>query len=195
MCAAPASSGPSSSKSLMWMTAALFGGMAVLLGGGLFVAGRVVRSVGLGASAGPNTMKTPGGGFKLEREKEVGPGIPMYPHSALIVPGESDAMKAAQDANHNITRVIYHSGDPRTMVDQWYQDHLSNVFERHDTGQLPMPDVFRDARVSGDDITFLAEKNSHTRIIALTAEGEGTIITLIRIDTPTPEDASPSSQP
>src|SRR5215813_9440943 len=106
---ADAPAGSSASKSLLWMTGALFGGMAILLFGGLFLAGRVVRSVGISNSVGSGTMKTPNGGLKVEREKEVGPGIPMYPHSSLIVPGESDAARAARDAQNNITRVLYHS--------------------------------------------------------------------------------------
>lgn len=194
MADAPAS-GSSSSKSLMWMSVALFGGMAVLLGGGLFLAGRVVRSVGMSASAGPNVVRTPGGGLRVEREKEVGPGIPMYPHASLVIPGEKEAVQAAKDAENNTTRVVYLTTDPRDLVDQWYQDHLAKDFQRHDAGETPQLDVFRDARVSGDDIAFLAERESHTRIVALTTDATGTRITLIRIDKPSAEDSSQPGQP
>lgn len=194
MADAPAS-GSSSSKSLMWMSVALFGGMAVLLGGGLFLAGRVVRSVGMSASAGPNVVRTPGGGLRVEREKEVGPGIPMYPHASLVIPGEKEAVQAAKDAENNTTRVVYLTTDPRDLVDQWYQDHLAKDFQRHDAGETPQLDVFRDARVSGDDIAFLAERESHTRIVALTMDATGTRITLIRIDKPSAEDSSQPGQP
>jgi hypothetical protein len=194
MADAPASSS-SSSKSLMWMSVALFGGMAVLLGGGLFLAGRVVRSVGMSASAGPNVVRTPAGGLRVEREKEVGPGIPMYPHASLVIPGDREAAQAAKDAENSTTRVIYLTTDPRDLVDQWYQDHLAKDFQRHEAGETPQPDVFRDARVSGDDITFLAERENHTRIVALTMDAAGTRITLIRIDKPSAEDSGQPGQP
>lgn len=194
MADAPAS-GSSTSKSLMWMSVALFGGMAVLLGGGLFLAGRVVRSVGMSASAGPNVVRTPGGGLRVEREKEVGPGIPMYPHASLVIPGEKEAVQATKDAENNTTRVVYLTTDPRDLVDQWYQDHLAKDFQRHDAGETPQLDVFQDARVSGDDIAFLAERENHTRIVALTMDATGTRITLIRIDKPSAEDSSQPGQP
>ena len=197
MADAPAS-GSSSSKSLLWMTGALFGGMAILLFGGLFLAGRVVRSISISNSVGSGTMKTASGGLKVEREKEVGPGIPMYPHSSLIIPGERDAAQAARDAENNVTRVLYHSPDPLGIVDGWYQEHLQNIFQRRDAGQLPLPDYFRELRLSGDDVTFLAEKDAHTRVIALTMEDNGTLITLIRIEKPAaeaPNQPGESTQP
>src|SRR5580704_16542965 len=51
----------SSSKSLMWMMIGLFCGLAVLLASGLFVASRVVRSMGLAAATAKETLRTPGG--------------------------------------------------------------------------------------------------------------------------------------
>ncbi|MGC1312193.1 MAG: hypothetical protein WA857_08105, partial [Candidatus Acidiferrum sp.] len=101
--AAETSSGESSSsKSLMWMMIALFVGLAILLAGGLFVASRVVRSMGLTAASAKDTIHTPGGSFRLEKETEVGPGLPLYPRSALVVPDEDEAGAAIKQAQHGV---------------------------------------------------------------------------------------------
>ena len=84
----------SSSKSLMWMMIGLFTGIGVLLAGGLFVASRVVRSMGLSAASAKDTVRTPGGSFRMEKETQVGPGLPVYPRSSLIVPDDEAAMAA-----------------------------------------------------------------------------------------------------
>ena len=78
MADAPVSPNSSSSKSLMWMMVGLFAGMGVLLFGGLFMAGRVVRSVGLSAAiASRDKIRTPGGDLRLWKEDQMGPALPV----------------------------------------------------------------------------------------------------------------------
>jgi hypothetical protein len=183
-----ATSGNSSSKSLMWMTAALFAGMGVLLTGGLFLAGRVMRSMGIRSSLGSTTVQTKQGTYRLEREREVGPPVPMYPGAALVVASDETTAQDAKDAENGMTRVLYQSGDARDVVDQWYGDHLPKEFRRHDAGESPLPDIFRDARVADSDIAYAAERGGHTRILTLSLDSAGTKITIIRIDKPEQSD-------
>jgi hypothetical protein len=181
----------SSSKSLMWMMIALFFGLATLLGAGLFVASRAVRSMGLSAASAKDTIRTPGGSFRLEKETEVGPGLPIYPRSSLIVPDDDAAAEAIKQARNGIETSAYHTSDTRDFVDSWYAKHLSPEFMRHDAGEKPVPAVFNDARVSDSDITFVAERDQKVRIVALSLDSGGTKISLIRFN----DSSSPAQSP
>jgi len=186
------SGGSSVSKKLMWMMIGLFAGMAVLLGGGLFMAGRVVRSMGLAASAPKDTVKTPVGSFRLEKADQVGPGLPVYPRSSLELPGENAAAEAIKDSQSGRNTVFYHTTDTREEVDGWYSKHLSPQFTRHDAGEKPMLDVLQKARVAETDIVFVAEHGPQTRVVALSEDSGGTKISLIRLENTEPA-AAPST--
>lgn len=172
----------SSSKSLLWMMIAFFAGLGILLGGGIFLAGRVTKMAGISASMSKDTRRTPGGSFRLERQSAVGPGLPVYPNSSLIVPGENEAAEALQNSKKGIEEVEYHTNDTRDLVDGWYAKHLSSEFQRHDAGETPLPDVFQNMRVSQSDIAFAAQRGQQVRIVALSLDAGGTKISLIRLD-------------
>jgi hypothetical protein len=179
----------SSSKSLMWMMIGLFTGLAVLLAGGLFLASRVVRSMGLSAASAKDTVRTPGGSFRLEKETEVGPGLPVYPRSSLVVPDDDAAAAAIKQAQNGIQTSTYHTTDTRDFVDEWYSKHLSPEFTRRDAGDKPVPAIFSDARVSDSDIAFMAEREQMVRIVALSLDSGGTKISLIRFSKSSPASA------
>jgi hypothetical protein len=179
----------SSSKSLMWMMIGLFIGLAVLLAGGLFLASRVVRSMGLSAASARDTVRTPGGSFRLEKETEVGPGLPVYPRSSLVVPDDDAAAAAIKQAQNGIQISTYHTTDTRDFVDEWYSKHLSPEFTRRDAGDKPVPAIFSDARVSDSDIAFVAEREQMVRIVALSLDSGGTKISLIRFSKSSPASA------
>ncbi|HZC66734.1 MAG TPA: hypothetical protein VE545_09190, partial [Candidatus Dormibacteraeota bacterium] len=102
----------SSSKSLMWMTLALFAGFGVMLGGGLFIAKRLAQTMGLAAATGnKNTLRTPIGAFRMEREDQVGPGLPVYPRASLEVPGNEAVSEALNDSKNGVIVVAYHTDD------------------------------------------------------------------------------------
>ncbi len=170
----------SSSKSLMWMMVGLFTGLAILLAGGLFLASRVVRSLGLSAASARDTIRTPGGSFRLEKETEVGPGLPVYPRSSLVVPDDDTAAAAIKQAQSGIETSTYHTTDTRDFVDEWYSKHLSPEFTRRESGANTAPAIFTDSRVSDSDIAFVAERDQMVRIVALSLDSGGTKISLIR---------------
>jgi hypothetical protein len=184
----------SSSKSLMWMMIGLFTGLAILLASGLFVASRVVGSMGLSAASPKDTVRTPGGNFRLEKETEVGPGLPVYTRSSLIVPDDAAAAAAVRQAQSGIETSTYHSNDTRDLVDQWYRKHLSPEFTRRDAGERPVPAIFSEARISDNDIAFVAEREQMLRIVALSEDSGGTRISLIRFSKSSPTStASPAA--
>jgi hypothetical protein len=178
-------SGSSSvSKKLMWMMIALFAGMAVLLGGGLFMAGRVVRSMGLAATTPKDTVKTPVGTFRLQKVDQEGPGLPVYPRSSLELPGEDAAAQAIKDNENGLSSAFYHTADTRDSVDSWYSKHLSGQFTRHEAGEKPMPEIIRNARLADSDVIFIAEHGAQVRLVGLSVDPTGTKISLIHFDKP-----------
>jgi hypothetical protein len=187
----------SSSKSLMWMMVGLFVGLGILLAGGLFLASRVVRSLGLSAASAKDTVRTRGGSFRLEKETEVGPGLPVYPRSSLVVPDDDTAAAAIKQAQNGIQTSTYHTTDTRDFVDEWYGKHLSPEFTRRDAGEKPVPAIFGDARVSDNDIAFVAERDQMVRIVALSLDSGGTKISLIRFSklSPAAQSQTPASVP
>jgi hypothetical protein len=187
----------SSSKSLMWMMIALFAGLAVLLAGGLFVASRVIRSMGLTAANAMNTVRTPGGSLRLEKEGEMGPGLPVYPRSSLVLPDDSTSATAVKQARNGIETSMYHTTDTRDFVDEWYGKHLSPEFTRRDAGDKPVPTIFSDVRVSDNDIAFVAERGQTVGIVALSLDSGGTKISLIRFSKSSPDavEAPNAAQP
>jgi len=178
----PSSGGASSSRSLMWMMLALFGGLAILLGAALFVASRAVRSIGLSAAGARDSIHTPGGTFRLQKETEVGPGLPVYPRASLIVPDDQAAAAAIKQAQKGIEVSSYYSSDTRDFVDGWYSKHLSPEFARHDAGSQPEGSFYNDAHISQNDIVFVAERERMVRVVALATDASGTKISLIRFD-------------
>ena len=180
----------SSSKSLLWMMIGLFVGLAILLAGGLFLASRVIRSMGLSAASAKDTVRTPGGSFRMEKETEVGPGLPVYPRASLVVPGDDEAAAAIKQAQNGIQTSTYHTTDVRDFVDEWYGKHLSPEFTRRDAGAKPVPAIFSDARIGDSDIAFVAERDQMVRIVALSLDSGGTKISLIRYSKSSPDQGS-----
>jgi hypothetical protein len=180
----PSAGAASSSKSLMWMMVAFFAGLGILLAAGLFVASRAVRSMGLSAAGARDSIKTPGGTFRLEQETQVGPGLPVYPRASLIVPDDATAAAAIKQAQKGIEVSAYQSSDTRDFVDGWYSKHLSPEFTRHDPGEKLDDSLFADAHVSEGDVIFLAQRDDKVRVVALSVEDSGTKISLIRFNRP-----------
>jgi len=152
--------------------------------------------MGLPAENAMNTVRTRGGSLRLEKEGEMGAGLPVYPRSSLIVPDDSTAATAVKQARNGIETSTYHTTDTRDFVDEWYGKHLSPAFTRRDAGDKPVPAIFSDAQISDSDIAFVAERGQTIGIVALSLDSGGTKISLIRYNKPsTASDQAPSSIP
>jgi hypothetical protein len=186
----------SSSKSLMWMMLALFAGLGVMLGGGLFLANGLLHSMGMAAAGtNKNTLRTPMGSFRLEKQDQVGPGMPVYPRASLRLPGTDNAGAAIQQAQDGITTVTYQTQDDRDAVSNWYGEHLSPEFTRHDSTERPLPEPYGAVPVSDGDITFLAERGGNLRAVTLAADPAGTKICMIQMHAHTTPAATPAANP
>src|SRR5277367_4769128 len=161
----------SSSKSLMWMMLALFAGLGVMLGGGLFLAKGLLNSMGLAAaSSSKNTLRTPVGSFRLEKADQVGPGLPVYPRSSLQLPGTDSTGQVIQEAQDGVSAVTYHTTDDRDFVTSWYAEHLSPEFAKHDPKDRPVPEAFGVLRIADDDEAFLAQRGDNLRAVTLASD-------------------------
>jgi hypothetical protein len=175
------SGGAPSSKSLLFMMIAMTLGFCVLLGGGLLMASRVINALGLRAGSDKTTVRTPEGEFRVEKAKEVGPGLPVYPVATLVLPGAAAHLLVnVNDDQPQVISSTYHTNSSREYVVTWYVEHLSPEFVRQDSGPKKLPDAFRDSHISDDDIAFVGERGDQVRVVALAIDAMGTKITLLR---------------
>jgi hypothetical protein len=175
-----ASSGGPSSQALLFMMIALSCGFCVLLGGGLLMASRVINALGLRAGSDKTTVRTPLGEFRVEKAKEVGPGLPVYPAATLVLPGSAAAHLPLSDDQPQVLTSTYHTNSSREYVANWYLEHLSPEFARQDSGPKKLPEALRDSHISDDDIAFVGERGDQIRVVALALDDMGTKITLLR---------------
>jgi hypothetical protein len=166
------------------MMIAMFSGVAVLLGGGMFMASRILHSMELRAAGDNTTIRTPLGDFRTERQSNVGPVLPVYPGAALVLPGD-DALAAAlrNRAHAQVLTTTYHTLGSRDSVASWYAEHLGPEFTRHfGTAELQNGELFRDANIANTDIVFEGERAGQLKLVALVDDRGGTKITLARLD-------------
>jgi hypothetical protein len=176
------------------MMVAMTCGFCVLLGAGLLMASRVIGALGLRAGSDKTTVRTPLGEFRVEKAKEVGPGLPVYPAAILVLPGASAAHIPANDDQPQVISSTYHSNSSREYVANWYAEHLSPEFARQDAGPKKLPEAFHDSRISDDDIAFVGERGDQVRVVALATDDMGTKITLLRSNTKPPTPAPAAAQ-
>jgi hypothetical protein len=181
------SGGAPSSKSLLFMMVAMTCGGCVLLGGGLLMTSRLINTLGLRNSSDRSTVRTPIGEYRVEKAQQVGPGLPVYPQASLVLPGNEAAhVPDATPEEAQIVSSSYHSSSSRDYVATWYVEHLSPEFVRQDAGPKKLPENFRDAHISDEDIAFVGERGNQVRVVALSQDEAGTKITLLRSSTKTP---------
>jgi hypothetical protein len=178
------SGGSSSSKSLLFMMIALFAGVGILLGGGMFMASRIVRSMELRVVGDNKTIRTPLGDFRTEKPTDVGPVLPVYPGAALVLPGDDALAAALRNRKHaQMLITTYYTNGSRDSVANWYAEHLGSEFTRHaGTAGLQLPEIFKDARIGSADVVFQGERAGQVKLVALLDDVGGTKITLARFD-------------
>jgi hypothetical protein len=187
-------SGPSS-QSLLFMMIAMTLGFCVLLGGGLLMASRVINALGLRAGSDKTTVRTPLGEYRVEKAREVGPGLPVYPAATLVLPGAAAGRLPVNDDQPQVIASMYHTNSSREFVANWYVEHLSPEFIRQDSGPKKLPEAFHDSRISDDDIAFVGERNDQVRVVSLAVEDTGTKITLLRSYTKPSATQAPATPP
>ena len=174
------SGGASSSKSLLFMMVAMTGGVCALLGGGVFMASRVIQAMQIRSGSDKSTVRTPIGDFRFEKAQEVGPGLPIYPQASLVLPGAGSNRVSLGDDAGQVVPSVYHTNASREFVATWYTEHLSPEFVRQESGPKKLPEVFQKSHIADDDVTFLGERGDQVRLVSLSMDDTGTKILLLR---------------
>src|ERR1700731_4189919 len=162
------------------MMIGMTGGFCILLGGALLMTSRVINALGLRAGSDKTTVRTPLGEFRVEKAREVGPGLPVYPAATLVLPGTAAAHLQLDDDRPQVLASTYHSNASREYVASWFLEDVSPEFARQESGPKKLPEALRDSRISDDDIAFVGERGDQVRAVSLAAENTGTKITLLR---------------
>jgi hypothetical protein len=176
-----------SSNSLFWMMVALVCAMGILFGAGILVSSQVLSSMARPAGADNLTMHTPVADLRVEKRNEIGPGLPVYPHAALLLAGTNTA-EALPHAKHSQSQITtYYTDDVPPLVESWYLQHLSSEFVRHTVGEPQAPPELDEVTAPIDSIAFLGERGDQIRLVTLTSNASGTRITLVRLTKPQAE--------
>jgi hypothetical protein len=176
-----ASAGESSaSKSLLFMMIAMTCGVCILVGGGFLMTSRLINTLALRNSSDKATVRTPLGDFMVDKAKEIGPTLPVYPASTLVLPGTQAARLPSSESLPQVVTSNYHTNSSREYVANWYAEHLSPEFVRQDSGPKNLPEAFRESHISEDDIAFVGERGDQIRVVVLGSDSMGTKIALLR---------------
>lgn len=176
-----------SSNSLFWMTVAFVCAMGILFGTGILVSSQVLSSMARPAGADNLTMHTPAADLRMEKRNEIGPGLPVYPHAALLLAGANtgEALPHAKHPQSQIT--TYYTDDVPQLVESWYLQHLGSEFVRHTVGEPQAPPELDEVAVPIDSIAFLGQRGDQIRLVTLTSNANGTRIILVRLAKPQAE--------
>lgn len=156
------------------------------------MASRVIQALGIRAASDKTIVRTPLGEFRVEKAREVGPGLPVYPQASLVLPGTDAAHVSQNDDQPQVLASTYHTNSSREYVVNWYLEHLSPEFVRQDSGPKNLPEVFRNSHISDDEITFVGERGDQVRVVSLALDDMGTKITLLRSAKPSSQTPTPS---
>jgi hypothetical protein len=174
------SASDSSFKSFPWMKLALFGGLALLVGGGIYMTSRLGSALQFHPAGTEATARTAEGDWRVERPSEVGPALPVYPEASLVLGGRGGIPTGPKHNQSEVYTTIYHSTDPSEFVNDWYLKHLGPEFAANSGADRQIPGILLDASISGKDTTFVGERGDQVRIVAIATDSTGTEIKLVR---------------
>ena len=166
---------------------------------------RVIHALQLRSEGDKSIVRTPLGDYRVEKAKEVGPGLPVYPQASLVLPGGGGSVHLPANVNqHQVLTSTYHTNSSREYVANWYLGHLSAEFVRQDPGPKALPEAFQQSPITEADVIFVGERGDQVRLVCLTTEDLGTKITLLRsakppsqapVQDPAPSEVQPAAQP
>ena len=109
---------------------------------------RVIHALQLRSEGDKSIVHTPLGDYRVEKAKEVGPGLPIYPQASLVLPGGAPVRLPANDNQPQVVASTYHTNSSREYVADWYLGHLSPEFVRQDPGPKNLPEAFQKSHIT-----------------------------------------------
>jgi hypothetical protein len=174
------SASDSSFKSLPWIKLAAFGGLALLVGAGIYMTSNLGRALQFHPAGTEATVRTADGDWRVERPSEEGPGLPVYPEASLVLGSRGGVPAGPKHNQSEVYTTIYHSSDPSEFVNDWYLKHLGPEFAPNSSTDRQIPRILLDASITDKDITFVGERGDQVRIVAIATDSTGTEIKLVR---------------
>ncbi len=175
---------PSNNRALLWVLGTVVALAVVFVGGGLYIASRIVRNVTVGPN-GNVQVSTPAGEINVSKITADTTGLPVYPGAALQ-PRQGAQVQfepsKKEGGGVGVNVATYMASASLNEVAGWYRKNLDPSFEERHGNQAEIND-FGVVRMGHPSIAFVSKDKSHdrARIIALESKGDQTKIVLVRI--------------
>ena len=142
--------------------------------------GFLARYVRVHRSGEQVEVSTPAGELRVNTAAEKDVGLPVYPGARPDKSGKSVEIALPTEDQVGIATAHYRTSDPFEKVDAWYRAHLGPSFERETSESKRGKVRGKGLELSTDTTAFISEKSDLVRAVALTREGNGVDITLVR---------------
>ena len=174
---------PSNNRALLWVLGTVVVLVAVLVGGGLYIASRIVRNVTVGPN-GNVQVSTPAGEISVNKTTADTTGLPVYPGASLQpYQGAQVQFEPSKEAREGVgvNVATYMTSASLNEVAGWYRKNLDPSFEeRHGTRAGFTDDGI--VEMGHPSIAFVSkDERDRARIVALESKGDQTKIVLVRI--------------
>ena len=180
---------PSNNRALLWVLGTVVALVALLVGGGLYIASRIVRNVTVGPN-GNVQVSTPAGEISVNKTTADTTGLPVYPGASLQpYQGAQVQFAPSREAQGGlgVNVATYLTSASLNQVAGWYRKNLDPSFkERHGTRLGFTDDGI--VEMGHPSIAFVSkDDHDRSRIVALESKGDQTKIALVRVGKQEPQ--------
>ncbi len=187
----PLPQGPPSSntRALLWVLGIVVALVVVFVGGGLYIASRIVRNVTVGPN-GNVQVSTPAGEISVKKTTVDTTGLPVFPGATLQPKGAQVQFEPSKEEGGGVGVNVasYVTSASLNEVAAWYRKNLDPSFEERHGDRVGSTD-FGVIQMGHPSIAFVSKNEAHdrARIIALKPEGDQTKIALVRVGKQEPQ--------
>lgn len=164
---------------ILWLLGIVGGLFVLLVLGGLFIAGSMIKSVRVDDVRREVAVSTPAGDLTVQKTRVGNIGLPVYPGATPLESGANLQFTTPGDDRVGISAAHYLSSDSLDKVDAWYRARLGPEFERDDKsagkGKIRVHGV-----VTGG-IAYVSDRDDLVRFVAISKKWNGVEIALGRI--------------
>lgn len=181
----PQGPAPPPNRAVWWVLGVTIALLLLVIGGGLYVASRVVRGITV---QGPNQMqiRTLAGNISIDKTSGNYTGLPVYPGAVRHREGAQIQMDPLhRDGGFGLSAAKYFTSAPLQTVARWYRHQLNPGFqERQGNSMIEDMGV---VHVSHADLAFISQQENRLRIVALGRVDGRTKIALVNMGKEQPQ--------